>query len=284
MRMNHHGIFIGLVIKVSFNKMKNLFYLAHQCLVESNLDKKLSLSIDTVKNIFDGDINFDSYAIDTESIEPGRPKNPILIAAKEVPKRNMQTTEGRAAMVHSFAHIEFNAINLAWDLIFRFQKMPEEFYSDWAQVAAEETKHFKLLRDNLNNAGYDYGSFPAHDGLWTIAEKTKHDILLRLAVVPRIMEARGLDVTPDLIERFRQIKDIKMVSILELILEEEIGHVNFGTKWFRYICEEMNQNPEAKFKEIINEFLPSAKTKKINQHARLKAGFSQSEIDYLATI
>lgn len=264
--------------------MDNLFNLAHQCLTETNLDDKISLSVDAVQKISSGSISFDPYELDIRNIKPGRPEKPVLITPKDVPKRNMQTVEGRAAMVHSFAHIEFNAINLVWDLICRFQNMPKEFYFDWLQVAAEETKHFKLLRENLIYAGYDYGSFSAHDGLWTIAEQTKHDILLRLAVVPRIMEARGLDVTPDLIERFRQIKDNEMVPILELILAEEIGHVNFGTKWYRYLCEQMNQDPDVKFIEIINEFLPSAKTRKINQSARLKAGFSQSEIDYLAAI
>ncbi len=264
--------------------MEELFYLAHQCLVESNLDNKLLLSSDAAKKILDGDINIVPCSIDVELIKPGRPEKPVLITPKDVPRRNIQTNEGRSAMVHSFAHIEFNAINLVWDLICRFQDMPDEFYIDWTRVAAEETKHFKLLRENLNGMGYDYGDFPAHDGLWTIAKQTEHDLLLRLAVVPRMMEARGLDVTPNLIERFRQIKDDKTVSILELILEEEIGHVLVGTKWYRYMCAQLDMEPEDKFKQIINDFFPSAKTKKINSKARLKAGFSQAELDYLAAI
>ncbi len=263
--------------------MDNIFYLAHQCLTESTLDNKLLLSENAAKKIFNDAVNYDAFMTNAELTNPGRPDKPKLIVPKDVPKRNIQTIEGRAAMIHSFAHIEFNAINLAWDLIYRFQNMPKEFYLDWTKVAVEETKHFKLLRDNLISLGYDYGDFSAHDGLWTIAEKTQHDILLRLAVVPRIMEARGLDVTPNLIERFRQIKDDNTVNILELILEEEIGHVNFGTKWYRYLCEKMNYNPEEKFKEIVDEFLPSSKTKKINHEARLLAGFSQSELDYLVT-
>jgi uncharacterized ferritin-like protein (DUF455 family) len=263
--------------------MNNLFYSAYQCLVETDLNKKICLSVDTFQNISKGLVSFEPCHVEIENTKPGRPVKPELVKPKDVPKRNMQTPEGRAAMVHSFAHIEFNAINLAWDLICRFQNMPEEFYSDWSGVAAEETKHFNLLRENLILSGYDYGSFPAHDGLWTIAEQTKHDLLLRLAVVPRIMEARGLDVTPNLIERFRQIQDNEMVEILELILEEEIGHVHIGTKWYRYKCEQLKINPEIKFKEVIDEYLPSANIKKINKHARLKAGFSQSEIDYLAT-
>jgi uncharacterized ferritin-like protein (DUF455 family) len=263
---------------------QNIFSLAHQCLTEIDLDKKLSLSNDTLEKISKGQVNFEEFSINIQEVLPGRPEKPVLIKPQEVPKRNIQRPEGRAAMVHSFAHIEFNTINLAWDLIFRFQTMPKEFYHDWAQVVEEEIKHFKLLRSNLINSGYDYGCFPAHNGLWTIAEQTKHDILLRLAVVPRIMEARGLDVTPDLIGRFRQINDDEMVSILELILEDEIGHVQFGTKWYHYLCEKMNIEPEIKFKKIIEEFLPSAKTKKINKNARLKAGFSQTEIDYIDAI
>ena len=261
--------------------MENIFYLAFQCLTESDIDKKLSMSIDTVEKIKSGVLEYKPYSLDIENVVPGRPDRPELIKPKDVARRNTHTDEGRAAMVHSFAHIEFNAINLVWDLICRFQDMPKEFYRDWAQVAGEETKHFKLLRNYLNEKGYDYGSFPAHDGLWTIAEQTKHDILLRLAVVPRIMEARGLDVTPDLIERFRKAKDDEMVSILELILEEEIGHVMFGTKWYRFVCQRMEKDPEEKFREIMDEYLPSSKTKKINKNARLQAGFSQTEINYL---
>lgn len=261
--------------------MENIFHLAFQCLIESDIDKKLSMSIDAVKKIKSGSVEYTVSNLEVENVMPGRPDKPELIKPQDVARRNMHTEEGRAAMVHSFAHIEFNAINLAWDLICRFQDMPKEFYLDWAQVAGEETKHFKLLRDYLNRKGYDYGSFPAHDGLWTIAEQTKHDVLLRLAVVPRIMEARGLDVTPDLIERFRQAKDDEMVAILELILEEEIGHVMFGTKWYRFICHRMEKDPEENFRKIMNDFLPSSKTKKINKNARLQAGFSQTEIDYL---
>jgi len=264
--------------------MDNIFYLAHQCLVKSNLDEKLLSSTETVKKILKGDVDFDLYSIDAALIKPGHPDKPVLITPKDVPRRNIQTVEGKAAMIHSFAHIEFNAINLVWDLICRFQGMSEEFYFDWTQVVAEEIKHFKLLRDRLNDIDYDYGDFPAHDGLWIIAEKTKHDLLLRLAVVPRIMEARGLDVTPSLIERFRHIKDEKTISVLEVILKEEIGHVSIGTKWYKYMCEKSNLNSEEKFKQILNEFLPTAKTKNINHKARLLAGFNQTEIDYLSVI
>lgn len=264
--------------------MNNVFELAFECLTANDIAQKVSMTNTATEIIKSGQAEFKPYKIVCENIKPGRPESPELINAKDVARRNTCSTEGKAAMIHSIAHIEFNAINLAWDLICRFQHMPKEFYLDWAQVAEEEAKHFGLLREKLICMGYDYGSFSAHDGLWTIAEKTKHDISLRLAVVPRIMEARGLDVTPDIIERFKQAKDDEMVSILELILEEEIGHVMFGTKWYRYVCQESKEDPEEKFKLIMNEYLPSTKTKKINQNARMKAGFSQTEIDCLTEV
>ncbi len=261
----------------------NIFSLAYACLSERQLEQKLSLSEKTAKTILTGCVEVLPTKINFNSLSPGRPEKPELIAPKELPKRNLQTIEGRAAMIHSFAHIEFNAINLVWDLICRFQDMPLEFYLDWAQVAAEETHHFELLQRQLNQLGYDYGDFTAHNGLWDIADKTAHDLLLRLAVVPRIMEARGLDVTPDLINRFRQIKDETTSLLLELILEEEIGHVRIGTKWYRYQCDKLNQDPEVTFEKIVREYMPSNKSKKINHEARLMAGFSQSELQCITT-
>lgn len=261
----------------------NIFTLAYACLSEHILDNKLTLSKKTAKSILDGCVEISPTEVSSKLISVGRPEKPELVAPKELPKRNLQTIEGRAAMIHSFAHIEFNAINLVWDLICRFQDMPMEFYLDWAQVAAEETRHFELLRQQLNQQGYDYGDFSAHNGLWEIADKTAHNLLLRLAVVPRIMEARGLDVTPDLISRFRQVKDETTSMLLELILEEEIGHVRIGTKWYRYQCDKLNQDPEVTFEKIIREYMPSNKSKKINHEARLMAGFSQSELQYIIT-
>ena len=258
--------------------MANVFLLAYECLIETNPDKKIVLSKQSAESILSGHAELNTQMF--TDIKAGRPEKPVLITPKDLVKRNLLNLEGQAAMIHSFAHIEFNAINLAWDLICRFQDMPRTFYADWAQVALEETRHFNLLRDKLKDMDYDYGDFPAHAGLWKIAEETRHDILLRLAVVPRIMEARGLDVTPDLINRFKEIKDDKTVSILEVILEEEIGHVRIGSKWFHYVCEKNKQDPDLTFKKILDQYMP-ATTKKLNKAARIKAGFSQSELDYM---
>lgn len=264
--------------------MDNLFSLALSCLTESDLDKKIQLSFQNGNKILQEKLQIKSDAHFNDNYNVGRPNKPELIEPKNLPRRNINTLAGKAAMIHSFAHIEFNAINLAWDLMYRFRNMPKEFYYDWANVALEETKHFTLLRNRLNSIDYDYGDFSAHNGLWRIAEETSHDILLRLAVVPRIMEARGLDVTPDLINRFKEIKDKETVSILQIILEEEIGHVSIGTKWYHFICDKNRVDPEDTFEKIVDKYLPSSKVKHINFEARLKAGFSNSELDYIVNI
>ncbi len=257
----------------------NAFELAWKALVESDVEEKLVLSTKCTNEIMSGQVFFENIIFD--EIKPGRPEQPLLIDPRKLPRRNILTDEGRAAMLHSFAHIEFNAINLALDLICRFQDMPEVFYKDYGRIALEETQHFSLLKNRLRQLGYDYGDFPAHDGLWQIAEDTKHDILLRLGVVPRILEARGLDVTPGLINRFQEIKDEESVSILNIILEEEIGHVEAGTKWFRYLCDRMGKDSETVFKNIYDDFMPANKTNKINRQARLTAGFSQTELEHI---
>ncbi len=169
--------------------MDNLFSLAYQCLSESRLDEKLVLSELAASNILSGSTEVSPIDNDIKIVKAGRPDKPTLIDPRDLPRRNMQNDEGRAAMIHSIAHIEFNAINLAWDLIYRFQDMPDDFYFDWTRVAAEETKHFQMLQSQLHTLGYEYGDFTAHNGLWDIADQTSHDVLLRLAVVPRILEA-----------------------------------------------------------------------------------------------
>ena len=165
---------------------------------------------------------------------PGRPERPELLRHTQVARRSPATPEGRAILIHAIAHIEFNAINLALDAVWRFDGMPRDYYLDWMRVAAEEAKHFRLLRDHLRSQGHDYGDFPAHQGLWTMCEKTRHDVLARMALVPRTLEARGLDATPQIQAKLRQVGTpdaLAAVAILNVILHDEVGHVDIGNHW-----------------------------------------------------
>jgi uncharacterized ferritin-like protein (DUF455 family) len=212
---------------------------------------------------------------------PGRPLRPPLVAPRELHQRSLATVQGRATLIHAIAHIEFNAIDLALDAIGRFIGTPDEFVRDWAQVASEEALHFSLLRDHLNTLGYDYGDFPAHNGLWEMAEKTKSDLLARLALVPRTLEARGLDVSPAMRDKLAQAGDHKAAEILDVILRDEVGHVAIGNKWFRYYCAERGMDPVAAYAELSQAFDAPVPRPPFNVEARLRAGFAQEEIDWL---
>lgn len=212
---------------------------------------------------------------------PGAPDKPDLVSPKEVKKRSFSSLEGRLVLMHSFAHIEFNAINLALDAAYRFQQMPEQFTRDWVIIAAEEFHHFSLINAYLKQNGSFYGHFPAHQGLWDMVKKTDHDVLHRMALIPRVMEARGLDVTPNMIERFQSINDQKAVDILKQIYDDEIGHVRIGNNWYHYCCEQNNIEPRAKFKELIHHYFNGKLRGPFNNSARLEAGFTEQEISEL---
>ena len=183
--------------------------------------------------------------IDVSSIlTPGRPELPKLVPPQQVPKRKLATEEGRIALIHAIAHIEFNAINLALDAMLRFQDMPNEYYRDWIRVAFEEAQHYTMLQKRLQQFGYNYGDFDAHNGLWEMAMKTRDSVIARMALVPRVLEARGLDVTPGMIKRLENCKDFETVEILKIIFEQEIGHVAIGSRWFKYACERIHLDPE----------------------------------------
>lgn len=209
---------------------------------------------------------------------PGRPARPLLVAPRELVQRRLSTAEGRAALIHSITHIEFNAINLALDAVYRFRGLPADYYADWLQVAAEEARHFEMLRTRLRALGHDYGDFPAHNGLWEMAEDTAHDHLVRMALVPRVLEARGLDVTPGMLERLQAAGDERTVAILEVILREEIGHVAIGSRWFKYACSQRGLDPEPTFRELLGRYLRGRLRGPFNIDARLAAGFSAAEI------
>lgn len=212
---------------------------------------------------------------------PGRPPRPRLVAPREVPRRALGTREGRAALVHAVAHIEFNAINLALDAVYRFRGLPRAYYDDWLRVADEEARHFTMLAERLQAFGMLYGDLPAHNGLWEMAVKTADDWLLRMALVPRVLEARGLDVTPGMIERLRQAGDVETVAALEVILREEVGHVAIGSHWFAEACRQRGLEPEATFRELIREYAPGQVMGMLHREARMAAGFSAGELDVL---
>lgn len=226
-------------------------------------------------------------AVDTERVLaeptgiPGRPARPQLVAPCAVAQRTVGTAEGRAALLHALAHIEFNAIGLALDHVWRFPGLPQEYYRDWARVAAEEALHFKLLRGRLLEAGHDYGDFPAHDGLWEMARRTADDPLARMALVPRTLEARGLDASPAVRAKFVAIGDVESASAVDTILREEIGHVAIGNRWYRFLCALRGLNPEAAYREAAQRCRAPRQRGPFNVSARLQAGFSAEEVDAL---
>jgi len=219
-----------------------------------------------------------------ELTEPGRPHRPELVPPRRLAKRGMGSNRGRAALVHALAHIELNAINLALDAVYRFRELPEAFYDDWIGVAVEEARHFGMLRARLLQLGFEYGDFPAHDGLWSLARQTAADPLLRMALVPRVMEARGLDVTPGMIERFRAAGDNPTAAALEVILHDEIGHVRVGTRWFRHLCAARGLDPEATYFELLERHFDAAIRWPLHLEARRRAGFSESELRHLEAL
>lgn len=212
---------------------------------------------------------------------PGRPDRPALVPTLQVPKRSPFTHEGRAALIHAIAHIEFNAINLALDAVWRFAGMPREFYLDWLRVAAEEALHFTLLHEHLATLGFAYGDFDAHDGLWTMAERTAGDVLARMALVPRTLEARGLDATPPLQAKFARAGDPRAVEILAIILRDEVGHVRIGNRWYRHLCRERGLDPVALYPELVERYEAPRLRPPFNLEAREAAGFSDEELAYL---
>ena len=217
----------------------------------------------------------------TSATIPGRPLKPELVGPLALPKRSMRTIDGRAALIHALAHIEFNAINLALDAIWRFADMPENYYLDWLKVAAEEAYHFSLLNAHLQSIGYEYGSFSGHDSLWEMVDRTKDDVLARMALVPRTMEARGLDASPQLYNKFVQIGDLKMGEILTIILRDEIGHVAIGNVWFNWLCQQRQLEPIATFESLRAQYAAPKLRPPFNMEARRQAGFSEAELALL---
>ena len=208
--------------------------------------------------------------------KPARPVKPELLAPRDVPSRKPGTPEGRIAMLHAIAHIELNAIDLHWDMIARFPDVdfPLGFYDDWVKSADEESKHFNLLSGCLESYGSHYGALPAHAGMWLSAQETAHDILARLAVVPMVLEARGLDVTPGIIKLFQQAKDTNAVAALEVIYAEEVAHVAYGSKWFHFLCGRENRDPKEAFHALVQRYFHAKLKPPFNEEKRADAGIA----------
>jgi uncharacterized ferritin-like protein (DUF455 family) len=217
-------------------------------------------------------------------VDPGRPAHPVLVPPSQLPRRSMRDLPGRASMLHAIAHIEFSAINLALDAVQRFRAMPPDYYRDWLRVAMEEVRHFRLLRQRLADFGYRYGDFAAHDGLWDMARKTAADPLSRMAIVPRVLEARGLDVNPGIQRAFRSVGDGQTVELLQIILDDEVGHVAIGNRWFHHLCEQRGEDPEACFFRLLDQYLGSEIRCPLHRQARRQAGFSERELDRLQAL
>jgi uncharacterized ferritin-like protein (DUF455 family) len=216
-------------------------------------------------------------------LEAGRPARPELAPPAAMPRRELNQPDGHAALIHALAHIEFTAINLALDAVYRFTGLPADYYADWLKVAAEEARHFRLLRDHLRGLGRDYGDFPAHEGLWDLARKTAHDPLARMALVPRLMEARGLDATPGIRRKLAGIGDRAGAAILDIILADEVGHVAAGDRWFRHLCAGRGLAPEQTYLDLLaNSDVPKPRGP-FNEAARRAAGFGAEELRRLET-
>ena len=259
----------------------NLFVVAHASIACADPAEKVRLTLDAASRAASLDRDPMGCAPPGEPVA-GRPALPRLVHPRELAQRKLTTAEGRAALVHAVAHIEFNAINLAWDAVYRFRDMPTDYYADWIGVASDEARHFAMLESRLRELGHAYGDFDAHNGLWDMAVKTAHSCLERMALVPRVLEARGLDVTPGMIERLERAGDTATADLLRVILREEVAHVACGSRWFRHCCERAEVDPVARFRELVERAGVQSLRGPLNREARLQAGFSDAELDAFA--
>lgn len=259
--------------------------LALDCLLEADVERKLALTAAAgaaIATMTAWEPANDEPPVISIPV-PGRPPEPVLVPPAQLAQRKLNSVAGRAALLHAVAHIEFNAINLAWDAVYRFPQMPDEFRRDWASVAVDEARHFQLLATRLAQLGHRYGDFPAHDGLWQMALETDGDALARMALVPRVLEARGLDVTPGMIERLSRAGDAATVAVLDVILREEVRHVAIGSHWFATLCNERGLQPAATFRALLDAHAVALRLP-FNVAARLQAGFDPGELEQLAVL
>lgn len=259
-----------------------MFAAARACLDAQAVPAKIALTHQYAAAFSAGQLAIDPQAPAPVPIAmPGRPARPRLVHPRDLPRRGLGSVAGRAAFIHAIAHIELNAVDLAWDAVYRFRGMPDAYYADWVRIADDEARHFMLLHGRLRALGYDYGDFDAHNGLWEMCEKTAYDGMARMALVPRVLEARGLDVTPGMIVKLRGLGDEATVRVLETILAEEVAHVAAGSRWFRWHCARAGVSPEETFRTLLAGYARAVLRAPFNLDARAAAGFSAEELDAL---
>lgn len=261
--------------------LNNLFEAARGCIEIKDPFEKASSTRVMYQRWLAEELDTTSLNEPERITHPGRPERPLLVSPRKVPKRSFYSRQGLNRLAHAIAHIEFNAINLALDAVYRFRSMPDDFYSDWLRVAAEESSHFVLLARYLQANDAQYGDFDAHNGLWEMALKTDNDVMVRMALVPRVLEARGLDVTPGMIDKLEQVGEQQLVEILEVIHKEEIGHVLVGTRWFNHVCDQRELTPRKVFVDLLNEYMKGVIQGPFDEDSRLQAGFSEDEMQHL---
>lgn len=264
--------------------MLQIFNRTADCLAISSPEEKCCAVTDLWSAVNMGNFEFDPSTPVIPIGVAGHPVKPVLVEPSKLRHRRLGSEAGRAALVHAVTHIEFNAINLALDAAYRFRDMPSQYYLDWISVAADEARHFQLLSTRLQSMGFSYGDFPAHNGLWEMAQRTADDPMKRMALVPRVLEARGLDVTPGMIERLKAVQDDETVSVLRIILAEEVRHVEIGSRWFRFCCEQRGLDPESTFLDLLREHFKGSLRGPFNIPARLQAGFTQHEMDAISAL
>lgn len=243
----------------------------------ANPDEKTGLAFATARAWFQRRLALGTPTRDGHMPDrPGRPERPVLLAPRDMPKRKLGGTAGRIALIHSLAHIELNAVDLTWDLIGRFADvpLPRSYYDDWVRVGLEEAKHFSMLQDRLSKLDAAYGDYPAHDGLWQAAQATGADLAARLAIIPLVLEARGLDITPPMIAKARDLGDDDTAKVLEVIYRDEKNHVAFGAKWFRYLCDRTGKRPEPAFHDYVRTHFKGHLKPPFNDRARAEAGLT----------
>jgi uncharacterized ferritin-like protein (DUF455 family) len=256
----------------------DFYALAEACLYAPGIEDKLAATDRAAAALERGDLTFEPTEPPRPAAAVRFPEHPRLVEPRDLPRRGLHTDAGKAAFLHALAHIEFTAIHLAWDIGYRFREPPDPFRRDWLGVAVEEAKHFRALNLRLADFGAAYGDCPAHRGLWDLSEATAADLLARLALVPRFMEARGLDVSPGMIAKLDALGDAASADILRMILREEVGHVALGSRWFRQICGQRGLEPEDAYFELVGCYVRGAVRGPFNREARLAAGFGESEL------